>query len=873
MGRLGDGYLEDVGSIDTPGGPQSTDILSIGGQVVGTAAGEDHDWYRVTLTAGTFYSFAASSAEGDLLVTIRDADGHALRFDDDSGAGLNPILTFEAGRSGDYYVDIQNLTDERASYSLSAVIAANPLPGDTITASPSTTGVLAVAGGVVNGLIDAPADVDWYQVSLTAGVHYRFGLSASGASPLDDPYVRVYDSAGVLRAADDDSGEDHDSTLWFTPTQTGLYYVSAEDYADGEGTYQLTATSGSNQNPLDTIDLGTSIDTWILVYFATAGETFDGHTATRSWTAAEKKAAEAALVTYVNYADLHYMIMSDPSMALHLVLDDSLEAAGQLTTSSGLGLPSASAVFNPESPSWTPSSLLPGGHGFSTLLHELGHYLGLAHPHDPGGTSEVMEGVTAPFDSYGTAGLNQGVYTIMSYNDGWPGGDGMPLTTYSYGAASTPMALDIALLHEKYGSDPRNFGNSTYMLGGEMDHKYVAIWDTGGVDEISAAGVAHAVTIDLRAATLLNEPGGGGYLSGWIPQMDGGYTIANGVEIENAVGSAYGDILIGNALTNELSGGEGADVIDGGGGDDIVNYSSATQGVIVTLGSANPQNTGQGLDTLISIESIRGSQFNDQLVGNDGINNLWGFEGDDILLGEGGDDVLLGGAGSNVLYGQAGNDRLRDGEDSTTRDFLFGGSGDDTYYVFSSLTGPLDLVFEGGDNPDVMGDAGDYDQIYAGGGFFWDYYGVAERLEGSEAGMQLVGGTNSQSIFGGDGTQLISAYGGSNRVDADKGTDAISFGLYGLDESYDGVNTLVMKAGNGLDYVYEFESGVDKIDLTAFHFGITGQQVLDQAVNVDQAGTDNDYCYFYLTNAGGVDNYVAFIGLLSNQLQAGDFLT
>ena len=110
-------------------------------------------------------------------------------------------------------------------------------------------------------------------------------------------------------------------------------------------------------------------------------------------------------------------------------------------------------------------------------------------------------------------------------------------------------------------------------------------------------------------------------------------------------------------------------------------------------------------------------------------------------------------------------------------------------------------------------------------------------------------------------------------MDAGRGTDAVSFGLYGLDESHDGVNTLVMKAQSGLDYVFEFESGVDKIDLTAFNFGITGQQVLDQAVNVDQAGTENDYCYFYLTSAGGVDNFVAFVGLLSHQLQASDFLT
>ena len=49
--------------------------------------------------------------------------------------------------------------------------------------------------------------------------------------------------------------------------------------------------------------------------------------------------------------------------------------------------------------------------------------------------------------------------------------------------------------------------------------------------------------------------------------------------------------------------------------------------------------------------------------------------------------------------------------------------------------------------------------------------------------------------------------------------------------------------------------------------------MLAQAINVDQAGTADDYCFFYLTSAGGVDNFVVFIGLLSSQLQAGDFIT
>ncbi|MCY0725676.1 hypothetical protein OVW19_28465, partial [Klebsiella pneumoniae] len=64
-----------------------------------------------------------------------------------------------------------------------------------------------------------------------------------------------------------------------------------------------------------------------------------------------------------------------------------------------------------------PESLEPGGFSYAVVLHEFGHAHGIAHPHDTGGGSEVMLGVTASTGSYGIYNLNQGVYTVMSYND------------------------------------------------------------------------------------------------------------------------------------------------------------------------------------------------------------------------------------------------------------------------------------------------------------------------------------------------------------------------------------------------------------------------------------------------------------------------
>jgi serralysin len=61
---------------------------------------------------------------------------------------------------------------------------------------------------------------------------------------------------------------------------------------------------------------------------------------------------------------------------------------------------------------------------------------------------------------------------------------------------------------------------------------YSSIWDGGGTDEIRYTGAANA-TIDLRAATLKYEVGGGGFVS-YAHGIFGGFTIANGVTIENA---------------------------------------------------------------------------------------------------------------------------------------------------------------------------------------------------------------------------------------------------------------------------------------------------------------------------------------------------
>ena len=107
--------------------------------------------------------------------------------------------------------------------------------------------------------------------------------------------------------------------------------------------------------------------------------------------------------------------------------------------------------FNAGDVRWTEEGVQQGGFYFPTLLHEFGHGMGLAHPHDNGGRSSVMRGAgTPPPTEGGTLGggtgdydLSQQVHTMMSYNDGWttspygqPRSSGTTGTTITAGSAA-----------------------------------------------------------------------------------------------------------------------------------------------------------------------------------------------------------------------------------------------------------------------------------------------------------------------------------------------------------------------------------------------------------------------------------------------------
>jgi serralysin len=862
----------------------------------------DADWYRMPVTAGTQYTiilsgYSSASGGGPALpaplVRVYDASGQLIGSGT-GGAGQNASYTYTATSHGSVFVSAEGANGATGRYSTLVVSSSTPTQPpppapppstiDTVPGDASTTSTVAI-GGAISGRIDSAREQDWHRVELRAGVLYAFELDSSSGpgSAGFDPYLELRNASGVVvEFNDDDLGSTGlDSRLTYMPTSDGTFYLAAQDFLDGIGDYRLTATTTPLSNVRSAIDWGTKVaGNVVTVFFIGGGETHDGYP-TVAWNAYEKGRAMAALQTFADITPLTFVETgSSAGATFRLALTTGmLDGFGQFDAPgevyAGLG------IFQRDAPGWDEAGgggLEAGGLGFATLVHEFGHGLGLAHPHDNGGTSTLMPGVNGPFDSFGVQSLNQGVFTVMTYNDGWPlGPDGAPTGT-SFGYQRGPMALDIAVLQTKYGANlGQRAGDTTYVLPGANGQgtSFAAIWDGGGIDTIAHDGSGPAY-INLQSATIDYSATGGGVVSRVIG-VQGGLTIAAGVLIENARGGSGADTIDGNAADNTLFGRDGADTLFGRAGSDLLAGEGGDD--VLWAGAGGDRAFGGGGRDLLAGEDgddvlwggedddrIYGGPGADQLVGEGGFDVLWAGEGDDrvfgndgidLLVGEEGRDELWGGEGHDRIYGSAGVDQLigEGGDDElwggTEDDFLYGYAGDDLLF---GETG-ADLLF-GDQGADLLvGQAGD-DTIWAGSendrGFGSE---GADLLVGEGGADELWAGSEDDRVFGGAGADLLVGEAGDDVLWGGSEDDRV-YGAEGRDQLVGESGDDVLFGGTGDDQIF----GSDGADLLVGEdgadqlYGGAGADTLNGAagddVLVGEGGADR------LTGGAGADVFV-----------------
>lgn len=305
-----------------------------------------------------------------------------------------------------------------------------------------------------------------------------------------------------------------------------------------------------------------------------------------------------------------------------------------------------------------------GTWGFATMMHEIGHTMGLKHGHQdytntdlsfyfgtfprPGTQSltpdrdgqawSLMTYTPAPFTNSGFAGekVNQ-PQTYMQYD--------LAALQYMYGANYTTNATDT--VYSWSATTGEMFVNGVGQGAPAGNKILMTIWDGGGNDTLDLGNYGEGVTVDLRPGAFstfdtdqLANHLAYQNLTALAPGNIAMSLLYNNDArslIENAKGGVGNDIFVGNVANN---------ILDGGAGSDTVIFTNTT-GITVTLNDTNTDvivtHDGE-TDTLRSIENIGGTSGNDTIIGNSQANILVGGSGGaDVLTGLGGDDRLIGG--------------------------------------------------------------------------------------------------------------------------------------------------------------------------------------------------------------------------------------
>lgn len=379
----------------------------------------------------------------------------------------------------------------------------------------------------------------------------------------------------------------------------------------------------------------------------------------------------------------------------------------------------------------------------------------------------------------------------------------------------------------------RGRGGDDYIAGLGGDDE---IYGGAGDDEIYG-GEGHD-TID------------GGADDDWI-DSGAGDDIVLGGDGDDVIGTLEGDDVIeGGAGDDRIDDGFGNDHVDGGAGYDIL-YASGSYGVTVNLQDGT--SLGQGIDTIVSIEGVSGSWYDDTLIGDDQGNLFYGgTHGSDTFIAHGGDDFFIVAEGYQEFDGGEGSDTLSVKEVFKYQEPLTTGA-------------VIDLA-------EAEATEGNY--WYAWGNYL-DITSV-ENIEGSTVNDVLKGTADDNILAGREGNDVLRGREGSDTLvgdgkllfNIDQQTTQIDY----AEQESDGDDTLA--GGGGNDFLYGM-GGDDVLDGGAGHdnlFGGSGDDLLEGGEGYDNidGGLGNDTAS-YADATSGVAVYL-YSGAVGGAA-AGDTIT
>ena len=243
-------------------------------------------------------------------------------------------------------------------------------------------------------------------------------------------------------------------------------------------------------------------------------------------------------------------------------------------------------------------SYSPGSAGWFLLLHELGHSLGLKHPHDDGGTGRPT------LSNIGFDALDMDLATIMSYND-------EAFANLVQWDPATPMVLDALALQHLYGPNTSTHaGNSVHVL--QDQDFYTTLWDASGTDTLDVQAQSEGWTIILPNVALTTSVNTQVGLA--LPNSDWERVVPSSVtwllgNFENVRGTAFDDVIITNALDNQIQAEGGLDTVVWEQARDQYRISATSTGWVVQdiLGQ-------DGVDRLQGVERL---VFSDRAIALD----------------------------------------------------------------------------------------------------------------------------------------------------------------------------------------------------------------------------------------------------------------